>query len=358
MSRTVFILVPSPHPTGPVKGAFALANALIRSRRVVMVYLKDGPGTDSSLDARVEEVSLAKISGGWRRRLHAYRKLLQDEGGRDRVGSISMCLSADLLNRFCAEQAVICASVRGNLPQNYRHDFGIFGILFAMAHLWALHPFDYVTAMTKAMSRQIKSITGIHPITIGNFVDEEPLEQYRQPLQLNGTRLRFVFVGSLTSRKQPTLLVRAMAILIAQGHEIQLDLIGDGPLKNEIDLFVTDNGLNQCVYLHGQLATPYPLIANADAFILPSHSEGVSRAALESLYLGVPCVLRDVDGNAEVLATPEAGVLFVKDDELPAAMLKAALLTRSRPMKRNLLSPEFRQAFCAGQYQDLLEQTV
>ena len=55
MKQDIFILVPSPHPTGPVKGAFALANALAPIRRVVLVYLKDGPGVDANLDTRVEE---------------------------------------------------------------------------------------------------------------------------------------------------------------------------------------------------------------------------------------------------------------------------------------------------------------
>jgi glycosyltransferase involved in cell wall biosynthesis len=358
MSRTVFILVPSPHPTGPVKGAYAMANALVFSRRVVMVYLKDGPGVDANLDERVEVISLSEIRSGWRNRLQAYRKLLLEAGGRAKVGSISMCLSADLLNRFCADQAVICASVRGNLMRNYRHDYGMCGTLFAVAHLLALRSFDHVVAMTGAMSKQVWSVTGIRSKIIGNFVDEDALERFRGTIPNCKAILHFVYVGSLTNRKQPTLLVQAIESLINQGHHVKLDMIGDGPLRNIISSMLLINGLKEHIQLHGHLASPYRLIADADAFILPSCSEGISRAALEALYLGVPCVLRDVDGNAELLSEPNAGGLFIDDLDLPRAMFEAASLGHTRSLKSSLLPPSFRQSSAAMQYLELIEGSV
>lgn len=358
MSRTIFILVPSPHPTGPVKGAYALGNALVSSRHVVLVYLKDGPGVDANLDSRIEVISLAEIPGGWRNRLRAYRKLLLEAGGRDRVGSISMCLSADLLNRFCADQAVICASVRGNLPKNYRHDYGMLGTLFAIAHLLALRSFDHVVAMTEAMARQIRSLVGIRSKIIGNFVDEQALECFRGTIPYGKMSFRFVYVGSLTHRKQPALLIQAFELLINQGHDVELDMIGDGPLRESISSLVVSRGLQERIHLHGHVANPYPLIADADAFILPSRSEGVSRAALEALHLGVPCVLRDVDGNVELLSEPAAGVLFPNDIDLPRAMIEAASRGRTRPIKSSMLPPSFRQSKAAMQYLELIEGSV
>ena len=47
--RQIFITVPSPHPTGPIKGAYALANALAAERQVTLVTLKRGPGADAEL---------------------------------------------------------------------------------------------------------------------------------------------------------------------------------------------------------------------------------------------------------------------------------------------------------------------
>ena len=353
--RTVFILLPSPFPTGPIKGAYALANALAPVRRVVLVFLKQGPGADAPLDERVEVVSLAQTPGGWRPRLNAYRALLRNAGGRIQVGSVSMCLSADWINRFCRKQAVTCASVRGNLPQNYRLDYGWPGAFLALGHLLALRAFDHVVAMTSAMAVQIRSIAALRPQVIGNFVDEAALECHRQPQPRMGGPLRFVFVGSLSQRKHPELVIAAIEKL--REHDVRLDVLGDGPLRAALDSMLVSKGLQNCVLLHGQVANPYPYVARADVFVLPSRSEGVSRAALEALYLGVPCVLRDVDGNAELLAIPEAGTLFFQDKDLAAAMLRAATFARDRPVKTTLLPPEFRQEIAAGQYLALLEKS-
>jgi glycosyltransferase involved in cell wall biosynthesis len=358
MKQDIFILVPSPHPTGPVKGAFALANALVPIRRVVLVYLKDGPGVDANLDTRVEEISLANSPGGWWGRLRIYKRLLQECGGRENVSSLSMCLSADIFNRFCSEVAVIFSSVRGNLPQNYRHDYGMLGTYLAAIHLLVLRSFDHVVAMTEAMATQIYSIAGVRPKIIGNFVDEQAIECFRCATPHVTEVLRFVYVGSLTHRKQPTLIVEAIRILVSQGYDVKLDLIGDGPLRESISAMVVKNDLQEYVHLHGQVGNPYPLIAEADAFVLPSRSEGVSRAALEALHLGVPCVLRNVDGNSELLSNPMAGQLFSSDLDLSRVMVEAATRGRTCSIKSSFLPPSFRQSAAAMQYLKLIESSV
>src|SRR5687767_13279793 len=116
--REIFIVVPSPHPTGPIKGAYALANAVSAERPVTLVTLKQGPGAEAVLDPRVTRRSLADVSGSYNR-LAAYRKMLRDAGGRKSVASISMCLSADIVNCLSGNDAVTCVSVRGNLLRNY-----------------------------------------------------------------------------------------------------------------------------------------------------------------------------------------------------------------------------------------------
>jgi glycosyltransferase involved in cell wall biosynthesis len=267
-----------------------------------------------------------------------------------------MCFSADWVNRFCRDLAVTCASVRGNLPQNYRLDYGWPGLFLAIGHLLALRAFDHVVAMTDVMATQIRSIAALHSEVIGNFVDEAALECHRQSEPRTGGPLRFVFVGSLSHRKQPELLIAAMEKL--REHDAQLDMFGDGPLRAALESLLLSKGLQNCVRLHGHVANPYPVVAGADVFVLPSCSEGVSRAALEALHLGVPCVLRNVDGNAELLTSAKAGYLFDGDDDLVTAMLKAAAIARRRPIRTSLLPPAFRQRTAADQYLALLEQST
>ncbi len=353
--RDIFILVPSMHPTGPVKGAVALANALVGLRGVTLVSLKDGPGPDAVLNTGVRHICLSK-AGKWYRRVGAYRKLLVAAGGRASVASISLCLSADMANLFCRGEGVTCSSVRGNLPQNYRHDYGPIGGTLARAHLLSLRGMDHVVAMNSVMSRQITTYISRPPVVIGNFVDELALEPYRFTGKLGGP-LRFVFLASLTSRKRPELLIDAFASLIAAGVDAQLDIIGEGRLKGMVNDLIQGRGFANLITLHGHLRDPYPLLGQADAMVLPSISEGTSRAGLEALHLGVPCVLRDADGNAELVCNGVNGALFHDDAELPAAMLAAARLSRDARARDSLLPDTCRQRISAARYLELVEST-
>jgi glycosyltransferase involved in cell wall biosynthesis len=355
--RHFFILVPSLHPTGPVKGAYALANALVRERPVSLVALKAGPGVNAPLDEQVGVVELFRKNSNWLCLRSAYQSLLRQAGGRRAVASISMCFSADVVNHGCRREAVICASVRGNLMVNYRFDYGWFGALLALAHLRILSGFDHVAAMTKSMASQITWHNGCAPVVIGNCVDEPVIDSFRSPAGLEISPLRFVFVGSLSPRKQPLLLLQAINDLVFQGVKVSLDIIGDGQMRGQVEAEVRRRGLSGVVKLHGHLRDPFPIVARAHAFVLPSFSEGVSRAGLEALHLGVPCVLRNADGNAEVVTSGVNGVLFDENRELPLAMIQAAELAIKIGQDRKSLLPFFcRREEAAHCFIKLLEE--
>lgn len=353
MPRRLFLLVPSFQPTGPVRGAIALANALAKERDVTLVALKGGPIITSLLQPEVRQVSLEHKR--WPGRVDAYRRLLQDAGGRDRVASISCLLSADLVNLRCRRHAVTCASVRGNLPVNYRMDYGPIGIPIAMAHLRSLRQFDHVVAMTKAMARQVQAHTGRLPHVIGNFIDEAPLEPYRRAGP--GGAWRFVFVGSLTQRKRPTLVVDAVHALRSSNRHVHLDVVGDGPLREQVRQVISRLELERSVVLHGHVDNPHEIVANADVLVLPSLSEGIPRAALEALHLGVPCVLRAVDGHAELIEERRQGALFDRDEDLASAMeATAEAARRCGRATTTLLPPRYRQASAAREYLTVVER--
>jgi hypothetical protein len=89
-----------------------------------------------------------------------------------------------------------------------------------------------------------------------------------------------------------------------------------------------------------------------------SRSEGVSQTALEALHLGVHCVLRDLDGNADLLAVPASGALFVRDENLAPPMLQAAEFLHGRSGRNSLLPQVFQQIAAASQYLNLLEHSI
>jgi len=350
---SLFVLVPSLLPTSPIRGAIALANGMAGIHEVTLVNLKAGSGVNAILDPRVKQMSLAHVSGGWAGKLRAYQHLLSTAGGRKHVASLSMCFSADLLNRFCKVQAFTCASVRGNLSENYRFDYGVSGAALAILHMRILRGFDRVTALSSAMATQLARHLGQAPEVVGNFVDERALEPYRKDYSSDVCK-KLVYVGSLSQRKQPHLLVQALGGL---HPDARLDVIGVGPLRGKLERLVKKLDLGSRVVFHGYLAEPFTKVAKADVLVLPSLSEGISRAALEALHLGVPCVLRDVDGNRELIRPGYNGELFTRNEDLPKAIHAALTInqTPAAPFRESLLPSNFRQKYVVDRYLNLIE---
>jgi len=289
-------------------------------------------------------VSLAE-KPNWRAKRAELVRILREAGGRERVVSISFCLSADFLNAFMRKHATIISCPRGNLPRNYSFDYGWPGKIAAFLHFFMLRRFDRIVAISETMRDQLHRF-GLRRISvIGNFVDETALESYRYPhLRLTGPT-RFLFLASLSARKRPDLLVRAMHLLKLRGIDCHLDMVGDGPLRGTLEEESRQLGIAERVIFHGHLPEPYDFFQSANYLVLPSQSEGIPRAALEALFFGVPCILREVDANNEVIVAGVNGLLFSKDEELVDVMKRAALSVENRTAPRggNLLPPFFRQ---------------
>lgn len=357
MRRKIFIIVPSLSPTGPVKGAIALANFLINKREITLISVKNGAGASAVIDKRIKHICLGAISSSTFGKLRAYKNLLAEAGDKNEVASISMCFSADLINIFCRKYALICSSVRGNLIKIYKMDYGMIGLPFAVIHLISLMRFDKVIAMSSHMADQIEYFSRRKSYVVGNFVDEIQLVKYKKNLRTDRPKAkRFVFVGSISVRKQPLLLIKAVKKLHDQGLNIQLDLIGEGPLFADIISEVRKLKLNEIVRIHGQLVNPYLLMSKADVFILPSMSEGTSRASLEALFIGLPCVLRKIDGNSELIESGSNGILFEKDNDLHFAMLDALQLADSQSRLTKLVPEFFRQEHSSNRYLEIIEE--
>ena len=141
-------------------------------------------------------------------------------------------------------------------------------------------------------------------------------------------------------------------------HEnVCLDIIGDGPLMDVVKRQVASNKfLRERVNIHGYLENPYDLIADFDYFVLPSHSEGISRAAMEALFLGVKCILKEVDGNRELIDSEDKGFLFSEDADLSHVFQCAAGLPKVDTTRNILLGDRFRQAANAEKFHQLIER--
>lgn len=111
----------------------------------------------------------------------------------------------------------------------------------------------------------------------------------------------FASMGRLSTEKDHRKLVDAFSEINQMYPETRLMIIGDGPLRYELETQIAELGLTDVVALAGQHVNPFPLLKLADCFVLSSNHEGQGMVLLEALTLGVPAMSTDIPGPQSVL---------------------------------------------------------
>ena len=146
---------------------------------------------------------------------------------------------------------------------------------------------DLVLATSPAMRTQLSGLLQRDVGVLPNPVDVDVVRaRAAAPVRAGGPGRRFVFVGRLAPGKGlEDLLAHFARSTDPTDH---LTIVGDGPLAETVHATVARLGLDARVRLTGMLTDPVPLIAGADAVVLPSVSEGMPNVALEALAVGTP----------------------------------------------------------------------
>ena len=149
----------------------------------------------------------------------------------------------------------------------------------------------------------------------------------REPQQRTGGRtpLRVGFAGRLESRKGIDVLVDA----VSRMSEVQLEIVGDGPLAPELARRIEAAGVADRIHLrgfldHDELAQFY---RSCELVVVPSRStpgwvEQFGRVAVEAMACGVPVVVTDSGALPEVVG--DAGIVVGEesDDALRDALME------------------------------------
>lgn len=145
---------------------------------------------------------------------------------------------------------------------------------------------------------------------------------------------RAVHVARLNRIKDQGTLLRAARIVANQLPGFTLDIVGDGPMGEQIRSLATELGLDGVVRFHGMQDDVRPWLADADLFVLSSLSEGISITLLEAMAVGLPVVATDVGGNREVVRHGETGALVPVGNAPALATAMFSLLTDPERARR------------------------
>ena len=132
-----------------------------------------------------------------------------------------------------------------------------------------------------------------------------------------------VHVGGFSFEKNHRGLLRIFRDVLAQRKDVKLWLVGDGPLRNEVEAYAKALDVAHATYFLGYQSQALDYISSADALLLPSIIEGLPGVVLEAFYTRTPVVANNVGGVGELVENEKTGWLIEKDDE--AAFTKAVL---------------------------------
>jgi glycosyltransferase involved in cell wall biosynthesis len=125
--------------------------------------------------------------------------------------------------------------------------------------------------------------------------------------------------------KNHSLLLRAAARIKDNVPPVEFVMAGDGPLRPTLEQEAASLGLGEHVRFLGDRGDIAAILASLDLTVLPSNSESLSNAILESMAAGVPVVASNVGGNPE-LVSEDRGILVSAGEEtsLADAILRLA----------------------------------
>lgn len=184
---------------------------------------------------------------------------------------------------------------------------------------------DFDFALTEKICSREK-ITTIHNGMPA--VDSESIDSSSVP---NADSPTIIMVARFEEPKDHETLIKALSDL--KDLPWNLQLVGDGPLTDQVKAMVAKHALDERVYFLGRRQDIAALLANAEIFTLISDAEGFPMSILEAMRAGLPVISTNVGGTKESVIDRETGYVINPRDHV----------TLSARLRELLESPELRR---------------
>jgi len=191
---------------------------------------------------------------------------------------------------------------------------------------------DVAVAVSEAMRTHPKvRALGLKTILVQNGITSET---HSQPGPVDDIaklrsdpRFRGYVIGTicrLSPEKGVSVLINAVANVVATGRDVSLVILGDGDKREELERLARSRKVSNRVLFAGYVHQARYYLKVLDLFVLSSLTEGLPVTLLEAMQAGVPIVATHVGGVPEALDGSRCGVLVNPEDEgeLAEAIIK------------------------------------
>jgi len=189
------------------------------------------------------------------------------------------------------------------------------------------YPFaDGVIAQTELAAGEIKRSTGARQIVVipnPVRIPDGAMTEARERVLLS--------VGRLVAEKGHADLIRAFAI--AGMSDWELFILGEGPLKHELQALADSLGVGRQVHFPGAMKDVHRWYGRASIFGFCSHSEGFPNALSEAMASGLPCVSYNCNAGPSELIEHQASGYLVPVGDIKGAAHWLKLLSLDPPLR-------------------------
>lgn len=223
---------------------------------------------------------------------------------------------------------------------------------------------DLLISVSQDAKSEFEKIFGVHqdhrvifnPIYTFKVIKKSEEES---AILFDKNTVNIVAIGRLIPVKGYDLLLRAAYILHQKKLDFHIYLVGRGPLKKELTEMSLKLDLQQKVTVTGYIDNIYPLVNQADIFVMTSRSEGLPTSLCEAMILGKPVIATNVSGCKETIDHGKYGLMADLTPDSLALALEQMISSKELRVKFASLSKErgniFKDSAVMQQYYDLFD---
>jgi glycosyltransferase involved in cell wall biosynthesis len=155
------------------------------------------------------------------------------------------------------------------------------------------------------------------------FKTHVDVEKVKEELGLNTTKPVIGVIGRLDVQKGVDLFLTAASRIIKAGFNAQFLIVGDGPLRRELQTLAANLNIAQNVFFLGWRRDVSKMLAVMDIFCLSSLWEGMPFVVLEAMAMAKPVITTKVRGINEVVENHKTGIVVPLNN--PGALAEACI---------------------------------
>ena len=241
------------------------------------------------------------------------------------------------------------------VPEHYRTRPMQYGLMMVASIF-----LSRITVLSEAIRVHYPSLVRSRMVIMPN-----PVTQVTKGVSVNGGKHEHILlsIGRLDDQKDHATLLRAFAFIAADFPDWHLKILGEGPLRRELEELVEVLDLRTRVTMLGVTSAIGAEYRSVEAFVLPSRYESFGLVTAEAMSYGLPVVgFADCPGTNELIHNGETGILVSPGNDRVLSLAHALAGLLADPVLRLHLGKAARQAiddrFSPQQVCDLWEHLL